>query len=203
MWCGPCDMWPTRRTDRPEGTDHGGILPRFSRESVSRAFPDLFRICIRKFPAVLRVAASHRFFPSMSCLSSLALLFSTIERVFSVLFFFLHPNLTCLAWHERFSKNDVCQRVWCASLAPELLRLLNTLSNEVRSEQLEWRHLFCTKSSKNNNNILRTFPSGKEFPFKSGSKLLRTFFWCLYRKGVAIHAYLTRGLKVCFSGCDS
>ena len=38
-------------------------------------------------------------------------------------------------------------------------------------------------------NILRTF--GKEFPFKSGGKLLRTFFWCLYRKGVAIHAYLT------------
>ena len=45
-------------------------------------------------------------------------------------------------------------------------------------------------------NLLRTkeysknISSGKEFPFESGSKLLRTFFWCLYRKGVAIHAYL-------------
>ena len=36
----------------------------------------------------------------------------------------------------------------------------------------------------------KNISSGKEFPFnKSGSKLLRTFFWCLYRKGVAIHAY--------------
>ena len=46
-------------------------------------------------------------------------------------------------------------------------------------------------------NLLRTkeysknISFGKEFPFKSGSKLLRTFFWCLYRKGVAIHAYLS------------
>ena len=44
-------------------------------------------------------------------------------------------------------------------------------------------------------NLLRTkeyyknISSGKEFPFQSGSKLLRTFLWCLYRKGVAIHAY--------------
>ena len=36
----------------------------------------------------------------------------------------------------------------------------------------------------------KNMSSGKEFHFKSGSKLLRTFFWCLYRKGVAIHAYL-------------
>ena len=35
--------------------------------------------------------------------------------------------------------------------------------------------------------------SGKEFAFKGGSKLLRTFFWCLYRKGVASHAYLKTG----------
>ena len=52
------------------------------------------------------------------------------------------------------------------------------------SEQLEWRHLFyrgAPKSSKNKKNIL------------SGRKLLRTFFWCLYRKGVAIHACLTLG----------
>ena len=32
------------------------------------------------------------------------------------------------------------------------------------------------QSSKNIRNILRTFSSGKEFPFKSGSKLLGTFF---------------------------
>ena len=36
----------------------------------------------------------------------------------------------------------------------------------------------------------KNISSGKEFPFKSGNKLLRTFFWRLYRKGVAIHAYL-------------
>ena len=46
-------------------------------------------------------------------------------------------------------------------------------------------------------NLLRTkkeysknISSDMEFPFKGGSKLLRKFFWCLYRKGVAIHAYL-------------
>ena len=42
--------------------------------------------------------------------------------------------------------------------------------------------------------LLRTkrifISSGQKFPFKSGSKPLRTFFWCLYREGVAIHAYL-------------
>ena len=41
--------------------------------------------------------------------------------------------------------------------------------------------------------IFRTLSSGKEFPFQSGTKLLRTFFWCLYREGVAIHAYLSVG----------
>ena len=38
----------------------------------------------------------------------------------------------------------------------------------------------------------KNISSGKEFPLKSGSKLLRTFFGCLYRNGVAIHAYPTQ-----------
>ena len=37
----------------------------------------------------------------------------------------------------------------------------------------------------------KNISSGKEFPFRSGSKLLRAFFWYLYRKVVAIHANLT------------
>ena len=43
--------------------------------------------------------------------------------------------------------------------------------------------------------------SGKEFPFQSGSKLLRRFFWRrLYRKGVANHAYLTHSMDASFPG---
>ena len=38
--------------------------------------------------------------------------------------------------------------------------------------------------------IFLNISSAKEFPFKRGSKLLRAFFWCLERKGVAIHACL-------------
>ena len=48
------------------------------------------------------------------------------------------------------------------------------------------QNLLNTKKSKN-------ISSGKEFPFNSGSKLLRTFFRCLHRKGVAVHAYLILG----------
>ena len=44
-------------------------------------------------------------------------------------------------------------------------------------------------SSKKKKEDSKKISSGKELPFKSGSKLLRTFCWCLYRKGVAIHAY--------------
>ena len=49
------------------------------------------------------------------------------------------------------------------------------------------------KSSKNKRVVSKNMSSGKGFPFQSSSNLLGTFFWCLYRKGVAIHAYLISG----------
>ena len=70
--------------------------------------------------------------------------------------------------------------------------------SEFLTEQLEWRHLFyrgAPKSSKNYKDYSKNISSGKEFPFKSGNKLLRTFFRCLLRKGVTIHAYLRGGQR--------
>ena len=61
------------------------------------------------------------------------------------------------------------------------------------AEQLEWRHLFyrkAPKSSKNKKNILRTFPLVRNFPLKVATNFLEHSFWCVYRKGVAAHAYL-------------
>ena len=48
-----------------------------------------------------------------------------------------------------------------------------------------------SKSSKNNKNIQRTFPLVRDFPLKVATHHLRRFFWCFYRNGVAIHAYLS------------
>ena len=77
-----------------------------------------------------------------------------------------------------------------------MVGVLSEMLKDCSRLQLEWRHLFyrgAPKSSKNKKNILRTIPLVRNFPLKvSSSKLLRTSFWCLYRKGVAIHASLIR-----------
>ena len=86
----------------------------------------------------------------------------------------------------------VCVSGWCFILFFFGVRV----SRFVRRDSCQSNLSGDTFSIEAPQNLLRTkqysknITSGKEFPFESGNKLLRTFFWCLYRKGVAIHAYL-------------